>query len=287
MVDARLPPRPDHHRENPRRRALVRPAQLQGSLAIELAAGKTFEESIGEFAGDDPLAPQREHPLQHIAQRDHRTDRQRPEHRVGVQNEPQDARAVDSRLCVAEPIARPVMSLRCVRVEPSASRRRRRVAGIASFCRSIQACGRRLAPATAQPSQTTPRSRTEHQNERSAGHHLASSRLATGASYPTAGFFLAGIRRPDAHRSRGDRPAELCSIHSDRLGVDPGHQAAQPLADLLDRMLAFDRLVALNIGRLARFSRIHSRANWPDRISARIFFISARVCSLTIRGPRV
>src|SRR5262249_43560961 len=35
------------------------------------------------------------------------------------------------------------------------------------------------------------------------------------------------------------------------------------------------------------FSLIHVRANSPDWISERIFFISARVCSFTTRGPRV
>src|SRR5581483_7262396 len=35
------------------------------------------------------------------------------------------------------------------------------------------------------------------------------------------------------------------------------------------------------------FSSIHLRANSPDWISERIFFISARVCSVTMRGPRV
>src|SRR5436190_6496706 len=35
------------------------------------------------------------------------------------------------------------------------------------------------------------------------------------------------------------------------------------------------------------YSARHSLANWPDWISPRIFFISALVWSLTIRGPRV
>src|SRR5438309_587667 len=39
--------------------------------------------------------------------------------------------------------------------------------------------------------------------------------------------------------------------------------------------------------RWAWFSSTHSRANWPDWISPRIFFISALVSSLMIRGPRV
>ena len=43
----------------------------------------------------------------------------------------------------------------------------------------------------------------------------------------------------------------------------------------------------LNLGRPARFSAIHSSANAPERISARICFISALTASLTIRGPRV
>ena len=37
----------------------------------------------------------------------------------------------------------------------------------------------------------------------------------------------------------------------------------------------------------ARFSAIHSRANSPDWISARICFIASRVSSVTMRGPRV
>jgi hypothetical protein len=37
----------------------------------------------------------------------------------------------------------------------------------------------------------------------------------------------------------------------------------------------------------ARFSAIHSLANSPDWISARIFFIAARVSSVMTRGPRV
>src|SRR5438132_589455 len=47
------------------------------------------------------------------------------------------------------------------------------------------------------------------------------------------------------------------------------------------------RRIARNPARLAWFSSTHSRANWPDWISPRIFFISAFVASLTTRGPRV
>src|SRR5262249_35065117 len=47
------------------------------------------------------------------------------------------------------------------------------------------------------------------------------------------------------------------------------------------------RRVARNEARWAWFSSTPSRANWPDWISPRIFFISAFVCSLTTRGPRV
>ena len=43
----------------------------------------------------------------------------------------------------------------------------------------------------------------------------------------------------------------------------------------------------MNTGRLFWFSAIHSLANAPLWISERIFFISARVWSVTIRGPRV
>src|SRR5439155_278310 len=45
--------------------------------------------------------------------------------------------------------------------------------------------------------------------------------------------------------------------------------------------------MARNCARLAWFSSTHSRANWPDWISLRIFFISTLVSSLTTRGPRV
>jgi hypothetical protein len=47
------------------------------------------------------------------------------------------------------------------------------------------------------------------------------------------------------------------------------------------------RRSASKTGRPARFSMIHSRANSPVWISARILRISARVSSVTIRGPRV
>ena len=40
-------------------------------------------------------------------------------------------------------------------------------------------------------------------------------------------------------------------------------------------------------GRPAWFSRIHSRAKTPLWISRRIYFISARAASPTMRGPRV
>src|SRR5579872_6680585 len=45
--------------------------------------------------------------------------------------------------------------------------------------------------------------------------------------------------------------------------------------------------MARNLWRPVLFSSIHWRANSPDCTSLRIFFISARVCSLTTRGPRV
>src|SRR5438093_235140 len=44
------------------------------------------------------------------------------------------------------------------------------------------------------------------------------------------------------------------------------------------------RRIARNPARLAWFSSTHSRANWPDWISARIRFISALVSALTTRG---
>src|SRR5215813_6767175 len=43
--------------------------------------------------------------------------------------------------------------------------------------------------------------------------------------------------------------------------------------------------IALNEVWLTRFSSIQSLANLPDWMSARILFISARVASLTTRGP--
>src|SRR6185295_3642520 len=45
--------------------------------------------------------------------------------------------------------------------------------------------------------------------------------------------------------------------------------------------------MARNFLRPVLFSSIHCRANSPDWISERIFHISARVCWLTTRGPRV
>ena len=47
------------------------------------------------------------------------------------------------------------------------------------------------------------------------------------------------------------------------------------------------RRIAFIVGALAWFSRMNSLANCPVWISCRIFFISARTCSLMIRGPRV
>ncbi len=43
----------------------------------------------------------------------------------------------------------------------------------------------------------------------------------------------------------------------------------------------------MKTGRLARFSRIHSRANEPFWTSSSIRFISAFVSALMTRGPRV
>jgi len=52
------------------------------AVAVELAAGEPFQEAVHEVARDDPLATQRDEPLQGIAQRDHRAERQQPDHRV-------------------------------------------------------------------------------------------------------------------------------------------------------------------------------------------------------------
>ena len=64
------------------------PAELERSLAIELPARQAFEKSIDKLARDHPFATQGGEPLHDIAQRHNRTDRQRPEHGIGVQHKP-------------------------------------------------------------------------------------------------------------------------------------------------------------------------------------------------------
>ena len=86
-----LPPGIDHDGKDACRRALVSTAQLECSLTVELAARETFEKAVDELMRDHAFAPQRGEPFHHISQCDDRTDRQRPEHGIGVQQEPKDA----------------------------------------------------------------------------------------------------------------------------------------------------------------------------------------------------
>ena len=74
-------------------------------------------------------------------------------------------------------------------------------------------------------------------------------------------------------------------IHDD--GMEERHPVAKLLADLLDRMLPLLLARPSKFGRPAAFSAIHFSAKTPSWISSRIFFISARVASVTMRGPAV
>ena len=94
---ARLAPGIDHHREDPRRRGIVCPAELQGALAVELPAGEPLEEPIGELARDHPIPAQGHGPFEHVAQREDRADHQRPEHRIGPEHQLNDARPIHPR----------------------------------------------------------------------------------------------------------------------------------------------------------------------------------------------
>src|SRR6266481_1320268 len=69
--------------------------------------------------------------------------------------------------------------------------------------------------------------------------------------------------------------------------LDPGHHLAQPSPDLLDGVIGVALPHREEARAVAWFSSTHSRANWPDWISERIFFISALARSSMIRGPRV
>ncbi len=75
-------------------------------------------------------------------------------------------------------------------------------------------------------------------------------------------------------------------MESNRLGVNPGHQAAEPLTDLLDRCCGSLRRTALKTGRPTLFSMIHLAGELAGLDLLRIFFISTQVCSLMMRGPR-
>src|SRR5438128_790432 len=95
----------------------------------------------------------------------------------------------------------------------------------------------------------------------------------------------------DRRRDRDERPA---LTRDGKLGHHPIRGGA--IHAIIDRRRlptssiecsASRRRIARNPARLAWFSSTHSRANWPDWISPRIFFISAFVASLTTRGPRV
>jgi hypothetical protein len=78
-----------------------------------------------------------------------------------------------------------------------------------------------------------------------------------------------------------------CGTTAFLLGVDPGHQDAEALADLLDRVLALAALRGVEDGAVGLVLQDPLAGELADWISWRIFFISARVCSLMIRGPRV
>ena len=81
-------------------------------------------------------------------------------------------------------------------------------------------------------------------------------------------------------------PSVLGLVDQLALG-DPGHHAAQALADLLDPCSAWRRRIALKLTWPALFSSTQSRAKRPSWMSARTRFISALVSSVMIRAGLV
>ena len=69
--------------------------------------------------------------------------------------------------------------------------------------------------------------------------------------------------------------------------LDPRHHLPEPGPTSSIGCSASRLRMARKPARLAWFSSTHSRANWPDWISARIFFISAWSRRRSTRGPRV
>src|SRR5439155_12510443 len=104
---------------------------------------------------------------------------------------------------------------------------------------------------------------------------------------------MAEQREPerDGARDRDERPA----FPGDRQ-LGRHHSLGGLIQDIIARSRlptssiwcsASRRRMARKPARLAWFSSTHLRANWPDWISPKIFFISALVWSDTMRGPRV
>ena len=118
------------------------------------------------------------------------------------------------------------------------------------------------------------------------GHCRKSSGADNGASYPTDRFFPSSDFDTNcavAPSDTGELVVAKCLRQSWRRSTASGCAGACRPAQRDAHGPSAERA---KHRRLALFSRIHSRANWPVRISVRIFFISARVCSLMIRGPR-
>ena len=94
----RLTPGLDDVGEDPRGRAVMGLAKLDRPVAVELAGRQPIEKPIDELGRDDPLPPQRREPFERESHRQHRANRQRPEHRVRRRQQPPERAPIDPRL---------------------------------------------------------------------------------------------------------------------------------------------------------------------------------------------